>query len=45
MNDAIGIAGLVLLATGLSVRYGWEVACIIVGGTLLALAIIGAMRK
>ena len=45
MNDILGLLGVALVALGISVRYGWDVACIIVGGILLALAIIGAMRK
>lgn len=45
MNDAIGVIGITTLATGLTIRYGADVACIIVGGILLALAIIGAIRK
>lgn len=45
MNDVFGLAGIAMIAGGVSSRYGWELACIIVGGMFLALAIIGAMRK
>ena len=45
MNDILGLAGLVALSTGLTVRYGWDVAAIIGGVILLALAVIGAMRR
>lgn len=45
MNDVVAIIGYGLVVTGVSVRYGWDMACIIGGGLLLALAIIGAMRK
>lgn len=45
MKDAIGILGLAMIGVGVSTRYGWDVACIIVGGIFLLLAIIGAMRK
>ena len=45
MNDVMGFTGMAVLALGLSVRFGWDVACIIVGGITLTLAIVGAMRK
>lgn len=45
MRDIFGMTGIGLFALGISARYGWELACIIVGAVFLALAIIGAMRK
>ena len=45
IRDLIGILGFVLLTTGVFVRYGWDVACIISGVTLLTLAVMGALRK
>lgn len=45
MRDALAALGIGLVATGVSVRYGWDVACIIVGGLIFTLAVIGAMRQ
>jgi hypothetical protein len=45
MNDGIGLLGVGLIGFGISTRYGWDAACIIVGGIFLSIAIIGAMRK
>lgn len=44
-NDIFAFIGLASLCTGLTVRYGWDVACIIGGVILMTLAIIGALRK
>ncbi len=45
MNDVFGLVGLTMIGAGVTVGYGWDVACIIVGTFLVALAIIGALRK
>jgi hypothetical protein len=45
MNDAIGITGFVAMVAGVYGRYGWEFAAILGGVTLLALTVIGAMRR
>lgn len=45
MSDIFGSIGFIALMAGITVRYGWDVSLIIGGGTLLALAIIGAMRQ
>ena len=42
--DAIGIAGLVLLAAGLWFVY-WPLALIVPGAVLLGVALAGAARK
>jgi len=44
-RDAIGVLGFGLMVAGFYGRYGWEVACIIGGGTLLAFTVMGALRK
>ena len=45
MRDIVGVIGLSTLAAGLYGRFGWDIAAIICGSTLLALTVIGAMRK
>ena len=45
MNDVFGVGGLLILSAGLYSRYGWDIAAIIGGSILLALAILGAMRR
>ena len=45
MKDIFGLAGLGLMSAGLYGRFGWELAAIIAGTILLALAVIGAMRQ
>lgn len=45
MKDIFGGGGIVILSAGLYGRFGWEVAAIICGTILLALAVIGAMRQ
>ncbi len=45
MTDIVGMLGIAMVGVGISYRYGWDVACIIVGGLFVALAIIGALRK
>ena len=45
MKDIFGLVGIGLIGLGVSARYDWELACILVGIIFLALAVIGAMRK
>ena len=44
-QDILGILGFTAMTVGISIRYGWDVACIISGGILLTLAVVGAIRK
>ena len=45
MNDVFGLTGIGLIGYGTAIRYGADMACIIVGVLFVTLAIIGAMRK
>ena len=45
MSDIFGVAGIALLTLGVYVRFGWDIAAIIGGIILLALAVTGAMRR
>lgn len=44
-QDILGVFGFGVMTAGIYVRYGADVACIIGGAILLALAVIGAIRK
>lgn len=44
-QDFIGMIGFGVMSAGIYIRYGPDVACIIGGGILLAMAVIGALRK
>lgn len=44
-RDALGIIGFVAMFYGLTIRFGFDLACIIGGAVLLTLAVIGALRK
>lgn len=44
IRDVVGIIGLAALATGLTVRFGWDMACIICGVVLIAVSILGAIK-
>jgi hypothetical protein len=45
IHDAFAFIGFSAMTFGLAIRFGIDVACIISGATLLALAIIGVMKK
>jgi len=44
-KDIVMIVGLSLLAAGLNQRFGWDIACIVIGALLVASALIGALKK
>ena len=45
MKDIFGVVGLSAIAVGTCNRFGWDIACIIVGTILLVLAVIGAIQR
>lgn len=45
IRDVVLLVGLGTLGVGLYERFGWDVACIVVGATLVALAVVGAIRQ
>ncbi len=44
VNDAMFIVGIVLLATGLSFHWGWEIACETIGFIIAALSVTAKLR-
>ena len=44
-RDVLGIVGFAAMVYGLTIRFGFDLACIIGGAVLLTLAVIGAIRK
>jgi len=45
IRDGMLIVGFSAMVYGLTVRFGFDVACIIGGAVMLTLAVIGAIRK
>jgi hypothetical protein len=45
IRDGIGIVGFIAIVYGVTISFGFGVACIIGGAILLTLAVIGAIRK
>lgn len=44
VNDVMFIVGLILLATGISFHWGWEIACETIGFIILTLSITAKLR-
>jgi hypothetical protein len=45
IRDGLAVVGFSVMVFGVGARFGFEMACIIGGATLLALAVIGAIQK
>lgn len=45
IRDTVGILGFAAIVAGATNRFGWDVAAIIAGTLMLAVAITGAIRK
>lgn len=45
IRDALAFVGFSVMVYGIGARFGFDMACIIAGATLLVLAVIGAIQK
>jgi hypothetical protein len=45
IRDAMLLVGFAAMCAGLTIRFGFDVACIIGGAIMLTLAVIGAIQK
>ncbi len=44
IRDLAAVLGTAMIGAGATVRFGWDMGCIIVGAIILLVAVIGALR-